>query len=74
MTRLVLELPTELAQELEAKRIDESSAKRIALAALTLSVQQGVHVVPPSTPDDAASFARQLIAQNRPLFEELARL
>ena len=74
MTRLVLELPDELAQEPEARRIDESSAKRIALAALTLSVQQGVHAVPPSTPDDAASFAWQLIAQNRSLFEELARL
>ena len=60
MTRLVLELPTELALELEAKRIDESSAKRIALAALTLSVQQGMHAVPPSRPDDAGSFARQL--------------
>ena len=74
MTQIILDLPPALAQELEAKRIDESRAKEIALAALRVSVEQGTQPIPASAPTDAASFARQLIEQNRPLFEELARL
>ena len=74
MTQIILDLPPALARDLEARCIDESRAKEIALAALRLSVEQGTQPVPVSAPADAASFARHMIEQNRPLFEELARL
>lgn len=74
MSQIVLDVSPSLARELAAKHIDERLASEIALAALKVCVEQGTHGIPSSGPNDAATFARELIEQNRPLFEELAQL
>ena len=74
MSQIVLDVSPGLARELEARNIDERRAREIALAALQVCVEQGTHGLPRSNPEDAATFARELIEQNRPLFEELAQL
>ena len=74
MTQIVLDVSPNLARELAARHIDESRASEIALAALRVCIEQGTHGIPSSDPEDAATFARELIEQNRPLFEELAQL
>ena len=73
MTSLTLDLPPRLAQALAARQIDEKQAQRIALAALELSVEKGIGPIPLSPAGEAVDFARKLIDENRPLFEELAR-
>ena len=74
MTQIVLDVSPSLARELAARHIDESRASEIALAALRVCIEHGTHGIPSSDPEDAATFARELIDQNRPLFEELAQL
>ena len=73
MTPIVLDVSPSLARELAARHIDENRVSAIALAALRVCVEQGTHGIPNSDPADAATFARELIEQNRPLFEELAQ-
>lgn len=74
MTQIVLNVSPSLAREFAARHIDESRASEIALAALRVCIEQGTHGIPSSDPEDAATFARELIERNRPLFEELAQL
>ena len=74
MTPIVLDVSPNLARELAARHIDESRAREIALTALRVCIEQGTHGIPSSDPEEAATFARELIEQNRPLFEELAQL
>ena len=74
MTQIVLDVSPTLARELAAKHIDETRAREIAFAALRVCTEQGTLRIPNSDPDEAAAFAREMIEQNRPLFEELAQL
>ena len=46
MTSLTLDLPPRLAQALAARQIDEKQAPHIALAALELSVEEGIGPIP----------------------------
>ena len=73
MTRITLDVPAGLARALEAKRISESQARQIALAALELCARQGTGLPPAAAASEARQFARRVIEENRALFEELAR-
>jgi hypothetical protein len=72
---VTLELPDALKRRLEAEDISESQLRSVLLAVIEAWLQERAQKSQPAErfKQSAAPFARRLIAQNRALFEELAR-
>jgi hypothetical protein len=76
---IVFELPETLMHQIETLRIPEEELRAVVVAAIEIWVAQRTAEggeTAPSGPfaESAVTFVRRLIAQNRALFEELARL
>jgi len=70
---LNIELPETLVNQFYARQISENDIKKVVLA--TLEIWLGQKDSPNRTPfsESATPFVRRLIAQNRELFETLAK-
>ncbi len=79
MTTLTLDLPDALARKLREQQMSEQEAEALLLAALEVLLEQLGNAAPRHGPaqgrfgESAIPFARKLIAQNRSLFELLAK-
>jgi len=75
---ITLELPEVLTRQIETQQIPEEELKAVVVAAIEVWLAQraaeGKEAVPSGLfAESAVPFVRRLIAQNRALFEELAR-
>ncbi|HRQ37967.1 MAG TPA: hypothetical protein PLD25_08640 [Chloroflexota bacterium] len=78
MTTVTINLPDQLANELEKLQISEEVVQSVALAALEIWLSQpNIETVPKSSTkrfeESAMPFVQDLIAKNRALFEVLAQ-
>lgn len=72
MATLTIELPDELAQQLQGRGISQERLEKVVTYVVRELLQETT--TSQSTWSDSAAFARQVIANNRELFDELARL
>lgn len=70
---LAIELPDTLTEQFRARQIPETEIKAVAVAALELWLAQKPSSTSERFTESAVPFVRQLIAQNRELFESLAK-
>ncbi len=73
MTTLTIELPDTLANQFREQQISENELKAIAVAAWEIWLTQRGSKNGSRFAESAVPFARRLIAQNRELFELLAK-
>jgi hypothetical protein len=77
MTTLTLDLPEVLTQQLQQRKISEDEIKAVLLATLEIWLSQTTELSGERPvgrfAQSAEAFARRLIAQNRKLFDTLAR-
>ncbi len=83
MATLTIELPDELAQQLQGRGISQERLEKVITHVVQELLQEWEEkpstrsmetATPQSAWSDGAAFARQVIANNRELFDELARL
>ena len=77
MTTLTIELPEPLAQQVQAHGISPQRLEEAIIHFVQFYLEESQNAQPSSTRTDWADgsqFARRVIANNRELFEELARL
>jgi len=76
MTTLTIELPDALVQQAHARKISPQRLERVIIRFVELYLEEAdaASQTARSTWSDPAEFARRVIANNRELFEELARL
>lgn len=81
MATLTIELPDELAQRLQGRGISQERLEKVVTHFAQEFLRQweeefstGSTETSPSPWSDGAAFARRIIANNRDLFDELARL
>jgi hypothetical protein len=70
---LTIELPDALIQQLSERQIPEENLKPVVLAALEMWLAQSSASKGGHFNESAVPFARQLIAENRELFDALAQ-
>jgi len=75
MTTLTIEFPDELAQQLQNRGIPQEKLRDAILTFVQLYISEH-DIRSPEQPTlaNGAEFAQRMIAENRELFEELARL
>jgi hypothetical protein len=79
MTTITLELPKPLAEQLQEKHIDQREIEAVAFGALEIWLAQKEQPAKPEInnskrfTESALPFIRNLIEQNRELFETLAQ-
>lgn len=78
MTTVTINLPDQLANELEKLQISQEVVQSVALAALEIWLSQpNIKTAPKSSAkrfeESAIPFVHDLITKNRALFEELAQ-
>ncbi|NIW98540.1 MAG: hypothetical protein GWN13_09920 [Phycisphaerae bacterium] len=77
MATLTIELPDELMQQVERRGISQQRLEKIVLHVVQFYLHEWDEILPDDNePEwtDGEAFARRMIANNRELFEELARL
>jgi hypothetical protein len=76
MTTLTIELPDALAQQVQARKISPQRLERVLIRFMELYLEEADVVLETANPtwSDPAEFAHRVIANNRELFEELARI
>jgi hypothetical protein len=83
MPTLTIELPDELAQQIQGRGISQAWLEKVVAHFVLALLQEweeeslaSPSEAPPTHPtrNDGAAFARQIVANNRELFEELAQL
>ena len=70
---LAIELPNTLSEEFRARQIPEKEIKAVVVAALEIWMAQQPADKSARFSESAAPFVPRLIAQNRELFENLAK-
>ncbi len=75
---ITLELPEALVRQLDAQQISEQELRIVLIAALEVWLAQRAGAPEPAEgsgrfTESAVPFIKRLVAQNRALFEELAR-
>ena len=70
---LRIELPESLVEQLHERQIPEEKMKAVAIAALEVWIAQHQSTMGGRSPESAVPFVRRLIAENRELFEALAK-
>jgi len=75
MSPLTLELPQTLAQQVQAHGISQQGLSKICIQVIQLYMEESQpETSAESALPDGAEFARRLIAENKSLFDRLARL
>lgn len=77
MTTLTIELPEPLVQQAQAHGISPQRLEEAIIHFVRIYLEESQEVQPSAAGTvliDGSKFARQVIANNRELFEELARL
>ena len=70
---LTIELPDSLIAQLNERQIPEEEMKAVAVAALEIWLAQGHSTNGGRFTESAVPFVRRLIAENRDLFDALAK-
>jgi hypothetical protein len=70
---LTIELPDSLVEQLRERQIPEEDMKAVAVAALEIWLGQQHSTNGASFTESAVPFVRRLIAENRDLFDALAK-
>jgi len=70
---LTIELPNSLIEQVNERHIQEEELKSVAIAALEIWLAQDRSTNGGRFSESAVPFVRRLIAENRDLFEALAR-
>jgi len=73
MSTLTIELPRTMSLEIQRRGISKERLEK-GFVEIYLQETKPTHLVSPVEWSDGAEFARRVIANNRELFEELARL
>lgn len=73
MVSLTIDLPDALAHQISERRISENEVKKAILAILEIWLENQKGQNGARFHESADPFIRQLISQNRELFEKLAR-
>jgi len=76
MSTLTIELPRTISLEIQRRGISKERLEKVIIGFVEIYLQETkpTHLVSPVEWSDGAEFARRVIANNRELFEELARL
>ncbi|HYN86910.1 MAG TPA: hypothetical protein VER55_00200 [Ardenticatenaceae bacterium] len=76
MSAVTIELPEALIREIEARGLSQPQLEEVIIKLVQAYLQESQEesFLPEQDWTDGATFARQVIAKNRELFEELARL
>ncbi len=75
MTTLTIEFPDGLAQQLQTQGVSQEQLKQAIVRFVQLYLNEYVsNPAKPANLTNGADFANRIIANNRKLFEELARL
>lgn len=84
MTTLIIELPDELAEQVQGRGISQQRLEKVVISVVKEFLRQLDETLPddnemsPTATEpiwsDGEAFARRVIDKNRELFEELARL
>ena len=73
MMTLTIDVPDTLSQQFQKQQISEQKIKAVALAALEIWLAQDAAEKKKRFTGSAKPYVQRLIAQNRELFETLAR-
>jgi hypothetical protein len=75
MTTLTIELPDTIAQHMRDRKIPPERLEHVILHFVEAYLQENESLgIQSATWSDSKDFARRVIANNRALFEELARI
>jgi hypothetical protein len=76
MTTLTIELPDNVAEEIRTRNISPQRLERVLVHLVEAYLKESEPATTTSQPSwsDGKEFAERIIAKNRKLFEELARL
>ena len=70
---LTIELPDKLIEQFHERKVSDEELKAVAIAALEIWLARPQHSTNGDFAESAVPFIRQLITENRELFEALAQ-